>query len=241
MNQDLKHLALIMDGNGRWARRRGRARGFGHRAGIQALQNAVQWVLDQRIPYLTVYAFSTDNWKRPRSEVDLLMNLMQEYLDHEVHRCVEQGVRLNVIGRRDRLKPATRNAVLRAEQATCEQRRLLFRLAVDYGARDVLQRAVEIYNREPTPSLARALERASHSVAGVPDVDLLIRSGGEQRVSDFLLWEIAYAELWFTAVCWPDVGNETLQEAMDWYALRQRRFGGLPQELMSAQVLVDAR
>ncbi|MCB1044640.1 MAG: di-trans,poly-cis-decaprenylcistransferase [Acidobacteria bacterium] len=223
----LEHIAVIMDGNGRWAQRQGLSRSEGHVAGIEALKRAVDVIYQKNIPYLTVYAFSTDNWKRPQAEVSTLMHLMKNYLQHETDSCVQKGVRINVIGRRDRLAPDIRHEIEKSEQATAAGHRLLFRFAVDYGARDVIERAAKLSKRLACKPFRALIERASHSVAGVPDVDLMIRTGGEKRLSDFLLWENAYAELYFLDGMWPDFGAQDVDQALDWYSQRKRRFGGL--------------
>lgn len=200
------HVALIMDGNGRWATRRGLPRIAGHRAGADAVRRIVEAAPDQGIAVLTLYAFSADNWKRPESEVAALMRLFASYLRSEVPRLVEHGVRLEVIGRRDRLPRRLVTAIGAAELATVGGRTLRLRLAVDYSARAAIR----------TGMLG-------------PDVDLLVRTGGEQRLSDFLLWECAYAELYFTDTMWPDFGASDLAAALREFHARQRRFGGLPE------------
>jgi undecaprenyl diphosphate synthase len=199
------HAAIIMDGNGRWAEARGWPRVAGHRAGVEALRRVAEAAPRLGVGTLTLYAFSADNWKRPVEEVSALMGLFQRYLQTETERCVREGVRVSVIGRRDRLAPAIRGAIESAERLTAGGAKLHLRLAVDYSGRQSI----------------------AEGTVG-PDVDLLIRTGGEQRLSDFLLWESAYAELYFTTRMWPDFGGEALEEALDWFRRRQRRFGGLP-------------
>ncbi len=225
MPHTLRHLALIMDGNGRWAESRGESRTVGHMAGIESLKRCVEFTAKNGIKYLTVYAFSVDNWKRPRAEVKTLMSLMRQFLATEVSTCLKHGIRINVIGRRDRLPNTIRLAIANAERLTRHCERLVFRLAIDYGSRDVLERATSNGMNVP---IRQALEMAAHSIAGIPDVDLLIRTGGEHRLSDFLLWEVAYAELWFTQTMWPAFTVNELQQTIFWYQHRQRRFGGLP-------------
>ena len=199
------HVAIIMDGNGRWATRRGLPRGAGHRAGAEAVRRTVEAAPDLGLTALTMYAFSADNWKRPPGEVAILMRLFARYLRAEVAPLAEQGVRLAVIGRRDRLPTPLVYAIETAEQATAGGTQLELRLAVDYSARAAIR--------------AGAL---------IPDVDLVIRTGGEQRLSDFLLWESAYAELWFTDRMWPDFAGADLASAIQAFRARDRRFGGLP-------------
>jgi undecaprenyl diphosphate synthase len=220
------HVAVIMDGNGRWATKRGSLRLAGHRAGVDAVRRTVEAAPDQAISVLTLYAFSEDNWQRPRREVDGLMQLFRHFLHRETANCLESGVRLNVIGRRDRIDSTLRMAIERAELATSGGTRLLLRLAVDYSARSAIQAAAV----DATPGISREgfsrqLSIASHSVAGVGDVDLLIRTGAERRLSDFLLWEAAYAELYFTDIMWPDFGAADLGLAIEHFHTRERRFG----------------
>ena len=198
------HVAVIMDGNGRWATRRGLPRAAGHRAGVEAVRRIVRAAPDVGITALTLYAFSSDNWSRPPAEVTALMRLFARYLHREVPELVAQYVRLSIIGRRDRLPAALVNAIVDAEQATSGGTRLDLRIAVDYSARAAIR-----------------------SGTLLPDVDLLIRAGGEQRLSDFLLWESAYAELWFTDTMWPDFTATELAGAVRDFRARDRRFGGL--------------
>lgn len=199
------HTAIIMDGNGRWASARGLSRSEGHSAGATAVRRVIETAPSLGITALTLYAFSADNWQRPRTEVQSLMRLLRAYLRDETARCVAEGVRLEVIGRRDRLSPALRVAIAAAERATANGRTLDLRLAIDYSAREAIARGE----------------------AALPDVDLLIRTGGEQRLSDFLLRECAYAELYFTACAWPDFDGAALGAAVTEFGRRQRRFGGL--------------
>ena len=222
------HVALIMDGNGRWASARGWPRAAGHRAGARTVRHIVEAAREMGIGTLTVYAFSSDNWQRPGREVTALMRLFRAYLMGETRRCVENGVRLSVIGRRDRLGPELLSTVEAAERATADGTAMHFRVAIDYSARDaLLQAAVRLRgDAEPTrEALSRALGEVIHSPGGAPDVDLLIRTGGEQRLSDFLLWECAYAELFFTPKMWPDFEPADLRAAVLDFAGRERRFG----------------
>jgi len=260
------HTAIIMDGNGRWAVRRGLPRTVGHREGAKAVDAVVQAAAlrENGIRCLTLYAFSSDNWRRPGGEVRALMRLFGEYLRRERRRMAENGIRLEVVGRRDRLSPTLVAAVEEAESATAAGDHLTLRLAVDYSARDAIVRAAAMAataakaakagERRPLPShrashpsaeppSGPALGRRSFSQllargAGsrfarpAPDVDLLIRTAGEQRLSDFLLWEAAYAELYFTPVLWPDFGAAELAAAVAEYRRRERRFGGLLEEVV---------
>jgi len=212
------HTAIIMDGNGRWATARGLPRQEGHRAGAKTLRAIIEAAPRCGISTLTLYAFSCDNWKRPRAEVDALMGLMRQALRDEARRCARNGIRLTAIGRRDRLPESLRSAMEQAELDTAAGRRLHVRLAIDYSSREALVEAARpgVASRE---EIARRL--------GAPDVDLLIRTGGEQRLSDFLLWECAYAELYFSPVPWPDFGPDQLSAAVAEFHRRNRRFGGL--------------
>lgn len=223
------HVAMIMDGNGRWANARGRPREWGHRQGAKTVRRVVEAAPDLGIRTLTLYAFSSDNWKRPTREVGLLMRLFARYLRTEIAELVENGVELKVVGRRDRLEPSLICAIENAEAATRGQRRMRLRLAVDYSARDLLAAAVREAAATGTDatkeSISRLLGRAMHDTGPAPDVDLLIRTGGEQRLSDFLLWECAYAELLFTPRMWPDFDADDLARAVEEYHGRDRRFG----------------
>jgi len=220
------HVGIIMDGNGRWATRRGLSRLRGHEAGVEAIRRVVEAAPDQGVGTLTLYAFSTDNWRRPRAEVAALMALLRFYLANEIEALVKNGVRLTVIGRRDRLPDGIASAIARAEAATAHGETLNLRIAVDYSSRDaILNAAAKLAGiSEPTRELFSQLVTGE---AGLRDVDLIIRTSGEKRLSDFLLWEGAYAELYFTERMWPDFGAEALDEALASFHRRERRFGGL--------------
>ena len=229
------HVAIIMDGNGRWASQRGRPRTVGHRAGAEAVRRVVEAAPGCGIGTLTLYAFSSDNWKRPRGEVATLMALFRRHLRHEEERLVRNGVRLRIVGRRDRLPLPLRAAMRRAEEATSGGRTLDLQIAIDYSAQETLLRAAEKLRGAAVTrqTLERAIGSAMHLPEATREVDLLIRTGGEQRLSDFLLWEAAYAELYFTAVKWPDFGAEELQLAVAAFHDRERRFGALPEAVAS--------
>jgi undecaprenyl diphosphate synthase len=220
------HVGIIMDGNGRWATRRGLSRLRGHEAGIEAIRRVVEAAPDQGVGTLTLYAFSTDNWRRPKAEVAALMTLLRFYLANEVESLVTNGVRLTVIGRRDRLPDGIAAAIARAEEATSRGETLNLRIAVDYSARDaILNAAAKLAGiAEPTRELFSQLVTGE---AGLRDVDLIIRTSGEKRLSDFLLWEGAYAELHFTERMWPEFGADDLEVALASFHRRERRFGGL--------------
>ena len=225
MIQSSLHVALIMDGNGRWATRRGLPRAAGHEAGTAALRRIVEAAPSLGVSTLTVYAFSADNWKRPAEEVGFLMASLACHLESEAPRCIESGVRVEAIGRRDRVPDILRGAIERTERATSDGTRLTLKIAIDYSARDSILGAVR---RLPPDAPSRAT--FEHALNAAPPVDLLIRTGGEQRLSDFLLWECAYAELFFTPVMWPDFDASDLARALREFARRERRFGAAPIE-----------
>jgi len=220
------HVGIIMDGNGRWATRRGLSRVRGHEAGVEAIRRIVEAAPAQDVGTLTLYAFSTDNWRRPKAEVAALMTLLRFYLASEVESLVRNGVRLTVIGRRDRLPDGIAAAIARAEKTTASGDVLHLRIAVDYSSRDAILNAA-----------ARALDKGNLTremfselvtgESGLRDVDLIIRTSGEKRLSDFLLWEGAYAELHFTERMWPEFEAEDLAAALASFHRRERRFGGL--------------
>jgi len=227
------HVGIVMDGNGRWAQERGKPRTAGHRAGAEAVRRVVEAAPELGISLLTLYAFSSDNWRRPRREVEALLELFRLYLLTETATCVERGIRIGVVGRRDRLPPSLVASIEAAEAATRGGRALAVRAAIDYSSRDAICRAAsrwgngELISRE---EFALLLGEADGSRMSAPDVDLLIRTGGEQRLSDFLLWECAYAELYFTKCRWPDFGREDLAAAVAEFRNRERRFGRLTGE-----------
>ena len=208
-----------MDGNGRWALARGLPRIAGHKAGVETVRRVVEAAPGAGARILTLFAFSSDNWRRPPAEIRALMGLMAVYLEAETDNCIQQGVRVQVIGRRDRLDPALCAAIARAESATAAGENLWLRIAVDYSGRDAILAAARALADLSRDALDRSLG---------PPVDLLIRTGGERRLSDFLLWESAYAELWFTRTMWPDFGPADLDAAIRDFRGRQRRFGGVP-------------
>jgi undecaprenyl diphosphate synthase len=223
----LLHVGIIMDGNGRWATRRGLSRLRGHEAGVEAIRRVVEAAPDQGVGTLTLYAFSTDNWRRPKAEVTALMALLRFYLANEVQSLVKNGVRLTVIGRRDRLPDGIAAAIARAEAATSRGETLNLRIAIDYSARDAILNAAVKLAGVSEPTRERFSELITGEV-GLRDVDLIIRTSGEKRLSDFLLWEGAYAELYFTERMWPEFDGEALAEALASFHRRERRFGGLP-------------
>ena len=230
------HIGIIMDGNGRWATRRGLSRLRGHEAGVEAIRRVVEAAPQQGVGTLTLYAFSSDNWRRPQTEVSALMALLRFYLANEVQSLVRNGVRLTVIGRRDRIPEGIAHAITRAEASTANGDALHLRIAIDYSARDAILNAAA--RAAGIVDLTR--ERLAEFITGeknLRDVDLIIRTSGEKRLSDFLLWEGAYAELHFTDRMWPEFEAHDLAEALGVFHRRERRFGGLqaiaPEEVPS--------
>ena len=229
-----KHIAIIMDGNGRWAKRRSLPRVAGHRAGVEPVRVTVETCARLGVKALTLYAFSVENWKRPRAEVDTLWRLLRIYLRRELPNLQRNGVRLKAIGRLEALPAAAHRELLDAVEATAANRGLLVNLAINYGGRAELADAVNAVLREARSNgrLAKLQvtedDLAAHLyTAGVPDPDLLIRTSGEMRISNFLLWQVAYAELYVTGTLWPDFTRQDLLRAILEYQRRDRRFGGL--------------
>jgi undecaprenyl diphosphate synthase len=222
------HVAIIMDGNGRWATRRGLPRTAGHRAGVETVRRIVEAAPDLGITTLTLFAFSSDNWRRPDMEVSALMTLLETYMRAELRRLAKSGARLTVIGRRDRLPGRLARDIAAAEQATAHGRRLHLRIAIDYSARAAIARAaMQIGTCDGSPDAFGRLIAQASGDAGACEVDLVIRSGGEKRLSDFLLWESAYAELWFSDKMWPEFTSDDLRDAVESFGRRERRFGGV--------------
>jgi undecaprenyl diphosphate synthase len=235
------HVAIIMDGNGRWALRRGLPRVAGHRAGVLAVRRVVECALDLGVARLTLYAFSSDNWSRPGSEVQSIFWLLRAFLRLEAERLRQRGVRLHVIGRRDRLAKAVLREIDRAESMTVAGSCLHLCVAIDYSSRDAITRAAvgvtaSLLNEgsSSTDLLRPLLTRALGAEGG--EVDLLIRSGGEKRLSDFLLWESAYAELLFTDRMWPEFDETDLAAALDEFNRRERRFGAVPTNTLEQDI-----
>lgn len=220
------HVGIIMDGNGRWAVRRGLSRLRGHEAGVEAIRRVVEAAPDQGVGTLTLYAFSSDNWRRPKAEVSALMGLLRFYLANEIAALVKNGVRLTVIGRRDRLPDGIANAIARAERETGDGTTLHLRIAIDYSARDAILNAAARAGASGQLSREAFADLITGEV-GLRDVDLIIRTSGEKRLSDFLLWEGAYAELHFTERMWPEFDADDLADALASFHRRERRFGGL--------------
>ncbi len=226
-----RHVAIIMDGNGRWAKARGLPRTFGHRAGVNALKRTVEAAPDYGIEWLTVFGFSTENWRRPVSEVTELMKLMKAYVASDLERLEREGVRVHIIGRRDDLAPDILEVIKRAERRTRDNDRFHLQVAFNYGGRSDIAEAARRYaldvsNGQASLEIGEAEFERRLSTAKGPAPDLIIRTSGERRLSNFLLWEAAYAELVFQDVLWPDYGTGPLGEAVAEYQARERRYGG---------------
>lgn len=228
-----QHVAIIMDGNGRWAQQRGRPRTFGHSKGVEAVRRVVEAAGDRGVRTLTLFSFSTENWSRPADEVGALFELMKRYVAADLQTLKKKGVRIRIIGRRDDLTPDVAETVLKAEADTAHNTEFNLNIAFNYGGRDEILRAAQTLARsardgELNPAdidedrLSSALD-----TAGLPDVDLMIRTSGEQRISNFLLWQAAYAEFYFTDVLWPDFDDAELARALDVFQQRNRRYGGV--------------
>jgi undecaprenyl diphosphate synthase len=225
------HIALIMDGNGRWAQARGQERGEGHRAGVEALRRIVKESSDLGVHHLTVFSFSTENWGRPRTEVSFLISLLERYIESDLADLHSEGVRVRVIGRREGLSKKICSLIDRAESLTANNNRLFLQIAFNYGGREELADAASRLARRAAngtldPELINADVLAGELLtAGMPNPDLIIRTSGESRLSNFMLWQSAYAELYFTDVLWPDFSRADLEAAIAFYADRDRRFG----------------
>jgi len=229
-----RHVAIIMDGNGRWARARNQPRHQGHRAGAGAVREAVEACVRAGVGALTLFAFSSENWRRPPAEVRILMELFLRTLDRETDRLHENDIRLRMIGDRERLEPRLRARITAAEQLTGNNTGLSLNVAASYGGRWDIARAARALAREVAagerdPESVDESALAGHLCLGdLPAPDLFVRTGGEQRISNFLLWQLAYTELYFTDVLWPDFDAAEMRRAIDWFASRQRRFGRVP-------------
>ncbi len=226
------HIAIIMDGNGRWAERRGRPRTEGHRRGMETAERVAEFIADELdVPYLTLFAFSTENWRRPPSEVDYLMGLIRQFLDEKVDKLMKRGARLRVIGHLDGVSESLRREIQRAEERTAHNDRFQLNIAFNYGGRQEILRAVESIVRDKldgslngAPLDESVFQRYLYT-ADIPDPDLLIRTSGEERISNFLLWQIAYAEFWVTETLWPDFTPDHLLSALATYGDRHRKYG----------------
>lgn len=232
-NQLPRHIALIMDGNGRWAQRRGLPRIEGHRRGVDTVRMICETSTELRLQAVTLYCLSSENWKRPKAEIDFLMLLLEQYLIEERQLIMDQQLRLRVIGRRDRLPPSVLAEMDKTIQLTTDNSGTELVLAIDYGSRDELVRATRSIAADVAAGRLNADEISSETLqsrldtCGLPDPDLLIRTGGELRVSNFLLWQISYAELWVTDKAWPEFTRDDYLAAIANFSSRHRRFGGL--------------
>lgn len=221
------HIAIIMDGNGRWARSRGLPRLAGHRAGTENVRKVVEACVDFGVQYLTIYAFSTENWGRPESEVSGLMQIFDRVFERELIELHRQGVQLRHIGRMEGIRPSFREKILKGIERTKNNKRMALTVAFNYGGRDEIVNAIQNIIREgvkPEEVTSELVDKYLFT-AGMPDPDLVIRTSGEQRISNFLIWQAAYAEWVFPEIYWPDFGREALLEAIQEYANRERRFG----------------
>lgn len=231
-----KHVAIILDGNGRWAKKRGLPRNMGHIQGAKTVEDICEIAYNMGIQYLTVYAFSTENWARPKDEVDALMGLLRNYMKNCIKRASKNNMCVRVIGDKSRLAPDIIESIAQLEEATKDNTGLHFQIAINYGGRDEMLRAVKAVGEKVAKGeldVSEIIEEtiAAHlDTAGLPDPDLLIRTCNEQRISNFLLWQLAYTELYFTPVPWPDFSKEELEKAVEAYQSRDRRFGGLKEE-----------
>ncbi len=228
-----RHVAIIMDGNGRWARARGKPRTFGHRAGVEAVRRTVEAAADIGIEFLTLYGFSTENWKRPEGEVSDLMGLLRMFIKRELSALVKNGVCVRVIGDRSRFADDIQELLLDAEKRTVSNTRLKLTIALSYGSRAEIADAMRSIARRveqgeiAASDVTEDLIEQSLATAGMPDPDLLIRTSGEQRISNFLLWQCAYTEFVFDDVLWPDFDRKHLERAIENFAGRERRFGAV--------------
>ena len=228
-----RHVAIIMDGNGRWAARRGLPRSAGHKAGVDALRRAVRAAVDFGIEYLTIYSFSSENWSRPATEVSFLLDLLRRFIRQDVAELHQAGVKIRVVGSRDDLEPGIVSLLDDAERLTRENSKLKLVVAFNYGSRQEISRALSAIagkiadGKISAADISPELIAQNLDTAGIPDPDLLIRTGGEQRISNFLLWQCAYTEFVFVDEFWPDFTHEIFARALDEFRLRDRRFGGI--------------
>jgi undecaprenyl diphosphate synthase len=232
-----RHVAVIMDGNGRWAKGRHLPRIAGHKRGVEAVRTTVQACIDRGIPYLTLFAFSSENWRRPPEEVALLMQLFQGALSNEVGKLHRNGIRLRVVGDTRRFDPKIRQLIEKGERLTADNRRLTLTVAANYGGRwDILQALARLARELPASDELREEDLSARlAMSYAPEPDLFIRTGGEQRISNFLLWQLAYSELYFTETLWPDFDAKALDAAIESYRSRERRFGRTSEQLAQSR------
>ncbi|MDD4527069.1 MAG: isoprenyl transferase [Candidatus Margulisbacteria bacterium] len=221
-----QHIAIIMDGNGRWAKERGLPRTAGHKEGAEALKRTITACSELGVKYLSVYAFSTENWKRPKEEVNFLQTLLQQVLSKEVNKLSKRGVKLRFLGDMSAFNEKLRHKIKEAEEKTSSNTQHQLNIMLNYGSRDEIVKAVNFAIKEGKELTVEGFNGLLYT-EGIPDPELIIRTSGEQRLSNFLLWQAAYSELWFTDAYWPDFNKELLQQAIHDYSLRGRRFGGV--------------
>ncbi|NPA43479.1 MAG: isoprenyl transferase [Chlorobi bacterium] len=231
-----RHVAVIMDGNGRWAKQRGKERVYGHVHGVETVRRIVEAAREMEIPYLTLYTFSTENWQRPKEEVDALMNLLADTIQKEEANLIENGIKVQIIGDKEGLPPRVTEIFDRVARRTGQNHAMTLSLALNYGGKAEILQAVrnliEDYRRNPDlPPVTEQIFTRYLQSGDLPDVDLLIRTGGEQRISNFLLWKIAYAELYFTPVLWPDFTKADFEAAVRDYLKRERRYGKTSEQI----------
>ena len=228
-----QHVAIIMDGNGRWAKKRFMPRSYGHVQGSKVVEKVIRAAGEMGIKYLTVYAFSTENWKRPEEEVGTLMKLLNNYLDDCIKKCKKNNMRVKVIGEIHRLSPELQEKIVRLEEESKEYDGIQFTMALNYGSRDEMVRAMRKMTADikkgviVEDEITEELFASYLDTAGMPDPDLMIRTSGEERLSNFMMWQLAYTEFYFTDVLWPDFGKEELIKAIEYYNGRDRRFGAV--------------
>ncbi|HCO27921.1 MAG TPA: isoprenyl transferase [Lachnospiraceae bacterium] len=228
-----QHVAIIMDGNGRWAKKRFMPRSYGHVQGSKVVEKVIRAAGEMGIKYLTVYAFSTENWKRPEEEVGTLMKLLNNYLDDCIKKCKKNNMRVKVIGEIHRLSPELQEKIVRLEEESKEYDGIQFTMALNYGSRDEMVRAMRKMTADvkkgviAEEEITEELFASYLDTAGMPDPDLMIRTSGEERLSNFMMWQLAYTEFYFTDVLWPDFGKEELIKAVEYYNGRDRRFGAV--------------
>lgn len=227
------HVAIILDGNGRWAKKKKMPRNYGHTQGSRNVEKMCEIAYNKGIKYLTVYAFSTENWKRPKEEVDALMKLLQNYLETSVKRSMKNNMRVRIIGDKSKLSEEISKSIAKVEDATKNNTGLNFQVAINYGSRDEILRAAKALamdikmNNKDMNEIDETAFSLYLDTEDIPDPDLLIRTSGEQRLSNFLLWQSAYTELYFTEVLWPDFDEKELQKAIEYYSSRNRKFGAI--------------
>ena len=236
-----QHIAIILDGNGRWAKKKGMPRNYGHMEGAKTVERICEDAYNLGVKYLTVYAFSTENWKRPQSEVDALMNLLRSYMKNCLKRAEKNNMRVRVIGDKTALAQDLQERIVELEEATKDYDGLCFQIALNYGSRDEMIRSMRCLCQDckegkvDVNDIDEAMFESYLDTADIPDPDLMIRTSGEQRLSNYLLWQLAYSEFYFTDVLWPDFSKEDLEKAIEYYNKRDRRFGGVKEEKADVQ------